>query len=290
LLEIFLLRTLKRKYIIDFLVQINENQMNYNKVKNKARQNRLVRIGKHSGLVKITQADASNNKYIVLTDIGKIIFQFLTPFVEDIKKINLTDIGILDFFFKNKIKKINQFELVKSLSYCKKTISNHINILLEREYLFLENNTIVISKKAKDFFQNLDKISDILFEKSNFKHSLPEIHLIIMSNLIEAGILHVLRHVDRGRTSITNLCRSLYLSRDTILRVLKKMKKNKIIHLSNDNNIVSSNDLTELYQLTLDIIVVSDLILKTSKSSIPKIRGLILAHLQKLIDIGESSE
>ena len=285
MLELFFFRTIKREYLLDLLINISKQDLNYDNIKENQKKTRAFRIGKHSGLIETYQKVDSSKRFIQFTEVGKKLFQDITSFVNEIKKINLTDLRILNFLFKNKNKEANQIQLFNLLSFNRNTIKKHIDLLFEIKFLKKnQNGKIELSNKGNNFIQNLEKISDFLFQRSNFKHDLPRIHYIIMNNLVEAGILHVLRHDEIGRISISNLCKTLYLPRDTILRVLKRMKKNQIIDLSENNKIISSNDLTELYQLTLDIIVVSDLILRKKEESIPKIRGIILQHMQKLID------
>ncbi len=279
-----MLRTLKRKDFLNLLTKVNDNEINYNKIRLSKRGGILLRIGKSIGLINLVEDFKTTTKKINFSDVGKQIFQIIQPFINEIKKINKTDIAILFFLENHNKNQIQHTNLIKSLWYCKKTILNHVKTLLKINFITINEDLIELTNTGVEFLRCYEDLSDLLFEKSSFKHGLPELHYLIINNLIEAGILHILRHNKLGRTTILDLTRNLYLPRDTILRTLKKLFKKRIIDLSNDNQIISSNNLTEQYQLTLDILVVSDILLRKKNDTLPNIRAQILEHLQILID------
>ncbi len=288
MLEIFLIKTLRRKGLLDLLYKIYSEEADYYKTKKKELYYSL-RIGIQAGLIKMKE-DHKNYKNIVeFTEIGNQIFERIHSYTTEIKSLNKIDIEIIQFFSKLNNNQINSVELLNNLYFSKKTVLKHIENILNLGFLRKNNGLLEFSKKGRQFWQTIDNISDILYENSNFKHGLPIIHYLIINNLVEAGILHLLRHEELGRTTITNMCKSLFLPRDTVLRVVKRMGKKQLINLSENKKIVFSNNLTEQYQLTLDIIIVSNVLLSKYSNSVPNVRGKILKHIQELIDLKEET-
>lgn len=289
MLEIFLIKTLRRKGLLDLLLKIYSEEADYYKTIKKKEHYYSLRIGIQAGLIKLKE-DHKNYKNIVeFTEIGYQIFEMIHLYATEIKSLNKIDIEIIQFFSKLNNNQITSVELLNNLYFSKKTVLKHIENVLNLGFLRKNNGLLKSSKKGKQFWQTIDNLSDILYENSNFKHGLPIIHYLIINNLVEAGILHVLRHEELGRTTITNMCKILFLPRDTVLRVIKRMGKKQLINLSDNKKVVFSNNLTEQYQLTLDIIVVSNVLLSKYSNSVPNVRGEIIKHIQKLIDLKEET-
>lgn len=287
MLEIFLIKTLRRKGLLDLLLKIYSEDAGYYRIKNKNEHYYSLRIGIQAGLIKLKEDHEKYKNIVEFTEIGFELFENIHSYTTEIKSLNRIDLKIIQFFSKLDNNQINSIELINNLYFSKKTILKHIENILNLGLLRKNNSLLKLTKKGRKFWQIVDNISDILYDNSNFKHGLPILHYLIINNLIEAGIFHLLRHEELGRTTIINLCKSLFLPRDTVFRVIKRMEKKQLINLSNNKKVISSNNLTEQYQLTLDIIVVSNVLLSKYGNSVPNVRGEILKHIQKLIDRGE---